>query len=180
MKLAVLIILGIVALAIIGILVAASFQPKDFSLERSIQTTASRPSIYRYLSNLRNLPNWSPWQKLDPTMKTEFQGQDGTVGSSYRWDGNSKVGAGIMTITHLLPDQSVHVKLEFIRPFPATNNTIWEVAEDGGERKITWRMEGTNDSLFARAFALLCNMDKMVGKDFEKGLSTLKEIIEKP
>ena len=85
-----------------------------------------------------------------------------------------------MTVTELEKGRSVTIKLEFFRPFATTNTTVWRVDEEAGQRRITWIMEGSNDSLFQRAFAMVANMDKLVGKDFEAGLETLKSVVEKP
>ncbi len=37
------------------------------------------------------------------------------------WDGNKKVGTGRMTIIESKPSERVRIKLEFLRPFQATN-----------------------------------------------------------
>jgi len=43
-------------------------------------------------------------------------GEAGTVGSSYHWTGNRKVGEGQMTIADIEPNSSVKVDLKFIKP----------------------------------------------------------------
>lgn len=169
---------GAAALGLAAFLVKASSQPKEFRLERSITTSADADEVYSILSDLARFPEWSPWQKLDPHMTTELLGEQGSVGAGYRWEGNKKVGAGRMTVTELKPGRSVTIKLEFLRPFATTNTTVWQVDEEAEQRRITWIMQGSNDSLFQRAFAMVANMDKMVGKDFEAGLEALKAIVE--
>ena len=42
---------------------------------------------------------------------------------------------------------------------------------------VTWNMAGENNFL-AKAFHLFMNIDKLVGGDFEKGLSKMKEVSE--
>ncbi len=111
-------------------------------------------------------------------MTTDLTGEQGHVGASYSWDGNAKVGAGRMTVIEAVPESHLTIKLEFFRPFATTNSCQWRVTEEGGKRRITWSMEGSNDTLFQRAFAMVFDMDKMVGKDFEKGLATLKALVE--
>jgi hypothetical protein len=52
------------------------------------------------------------------------------------------------------------------------------IAPDGQESLVTWSMQGEM-SLKAKLFTMLiCNMDKMVGGQFEKGLATLKAKVE--
>ena len=42
---------------------------------------------------------------------------------------------------------------------------------------VTWSMLGKNNFM-SKAFHLVMNMDKMVGGDFEKGLASLKGVVE--
>lgn len=168
----------VLLLAIGGILAYASFQPVEFHIERSVATKASAETIYAVISDLNKFKEWSPWQKFDPTMKTELVGTAGAIGSSYVWDGNDKVGAGRMTITKADPTYIVEIKLEFLRPFATTNITFWRIDEDYGQRRITWAMDGKNESIFQRALGVIMDMDKLVGKDFENGLASLKQVVE--
>jgi hypothetical protein len=161
-----------------GFLFTAATRPKEFRLERSILTDASTQEVYAVISDFNRFGEWSPWQELDPNMTTDLSGEVGHVGSCYSWEGNTKVGAGRMTITEAVPSSHLSIRLEFLRPFAATNTTEWRVSEEGGRRRITWLMEGSNDTVFKRAFALLANMDKLVGKDFERGLARLKSLVE--
>lgn len=170
---------GAAAIGLTAFLLKASSQPKEFRLERSITTQAGADEVYSILSDFARFPDWSPWQKLDPKMTTELTGEQGTVGAAYSWEGNKKVGAGRMTVTEIDPGRSLTIKLEFLRPFATTNTTVWRVDEEAGQRRISWIMQGCNDSLFQRAFAMVANMDKLVGKDFEAGLEALKGIAEK-
>lgn len=44
---------------------------------------------------------------------------------------------------------------------------------------MTWEMSGTNDYV-GKLMCLFMDMDKMVGGDFERGLASIKAIVEKP
>ena len=169
---------GAVAVGLAGFLFKAASAKPEFHLERSVTTSAGAGQVYAIFSDFDRYRDWSPWQHIDPAMKTEMTGPAGQVGTSYRWEGNNKVGAGVMTITEAVPNSHVQLRLEFLRPMAATNTVVWKVVDEGAQRRVTWSMEGRNDTLFRRAFALLFNMDKMVGKDFEKGLDLLKSASE--
>ena len=93
------------------------------------------------------------------------------------WEGNSKVGAGRMTITESRTNEAVRIKLEFMKPFAAINDTEFTFKPDGNQTAVTWTMSGTNNFV-SKAFCMFMNMDKMVGGDFEKGLASLKTIAE--
>ena len=163
---------------IAAVFITASFQSNNFRLERSMTTNASASQAFVVLSDLHRFSEWSPWAKLDPQMKIEFAGAAAGPGSLYSWDGNDKVGSGRMTITEVQADKEVTVKLEFMRPFPSTNKTIWKIEDEGAQRRVTWIMEGTYESIVPKVFGLVMNMDKIVGNQFAEGLSALKVILE--
>jgi len=52
--------------------------------------------------------------------------------------------------------------------------------EDAGNRntKVTWSFSGKNKFPMT-IFSLFKSMDSMVGKDFEEGMASLKEVLEK-
>ena len=64
------------------------------------------------------------------------------------------------------------MRLEFTKPFKAVNPTSFTFTPADGGTRVTWRMTGENKGL-AKVFALVVNMDKMVGGDFERGLAAL-------
>jgi hypothetical protein len=82
-----------------------------------------------------------------------------------------------MTITDAEPDRKVAIKLEFMKPFQATNVTTFDLVPSSDGTKVTWAMEGRNNFV-AKAMCIFMPMDKMVGGDFEKGLASLKQVAE--
>jgi hypothetical protein len=42
---------------------------------------------------------------------------------------------------------------------------------------VTWSMTGQNNFM-AKAIHLFMNMDKMIGRQFEKGLAEMKSVVE--
>ena len=49
-----------------------------------------------------------------------------------------------------------------------------------GGTDVTWRMAGEHEGADASCSARSCSMDKLIGKDFEKGLARLKAAAEAP
>ncbi len=45
----------------------------------------------------------------------------------------------------------------------------------GDQTQISWAMTGKNN-FFARAFGLFVSMDRMIGRQFEKGLTDLNSV----
>jgi len=69
------------------------------------------------------------------------------------------------------------VKLEFMKPFTATNMASFTFKPEGDKTNVTWSMEGDKNYV-VKAVHLFMDMDKMVGGQFEKGLADMKKIAE--
>jgi hypothetical protein len=59
----------------------------------------------------------------------------------------------------------------------ATNDATFTFEPQGGGTLVTWSMTGKN-GLMGKAFGLIVNCDKMLGTQFEKGLATMKALVE--
>jgi len=70
------------------------------------------------------------------------------------------------------------IKLEFLRPFKATNTATFTFVPEGNGTNVTWIMDG-NKTFMLKAFHMLMDMDKLVGKDFERGLAAMKDEAER-
>ncbi len=149
----------------------------SFRVERSITIQSPPNKIYPFINDFHNWEQWSPYEKLDPSMIKKYEGPQSGVGSAYEWNGSNKVGSGRMEIT-ASSSEKISLKLDFTRPMVAHNMTdfLLEKIEDG--TKVTWAMYGTNNFM-GKVMSIFMSMDKLVGKDFEKGLANLKSLIEK-
>jgi hypothetical protein len=166
-------IILIAAAAIIGLfIIIIASRPSDFRVTRAARIAAPPEVVFTNVNDLHKWDAWSPWVKLDPQAKNTFSGPESGPGASMAWSGNKKVGAGRMTITDCRPVEVIHLKLEFFRPFKATNTTEFTFKSEGGQTQVTWSMFGKNNFM-GKAFSLFMNCDKMVGGDFEKGLANL-------
>ncbi len=164
------ILLGLVALIVVFLIVVAT-RPDTFHVERSAIVSAPAEAVFPLIADFHRWSDWSPWEKLDATMKKDFDGGPG-VGGKYHWVGNDKVGEGRMTITDAHAPDKVVIKLDFIKPFEANNVTTFTMKPAGPGTQVTWAMDGAQNFM-SKAFGLFMNMDQMIGKDFESGLSTL-------
>jgi hypothetical protein len=164
-----------VVLAVFAIVVA--MQPTAFRIERKATIAAPDSVVFAQVNDFHRWNAWSPWAKLDPAMKETNEGSPAGAGATYSWAGNSKVGEGRMTITESTPNSLVRIRLEFLKPFAATNTAEFRFTPTGGQTTVTWVMTGQNNFM-AKAFGLMMNMDKMVGSDFEKGLAQMKTVAE--
>lgn len=173
MRNAIRIILGVILILILVI----QTRPSTYHVERSMVIAAARETIYPKVADFHQWPEWSPWGKLDPNMKTTFSGATSGVGEIYEWTGNDKVGAGRMTVSDAQPSDKLGIKLEFLKPFQATCQSGFTFVPEGSGTKVTWTMDGTNNFM-AKGMSLFMSMDKEIGKDFEKGLGQLKTASE--
>ena len=171
------ILLGLLAVVVL-VLIFATTRPDTFRVERSISIKAEPAKVYALLNDFHQFPSWSPWQNLDPAMQTTHSGAASGQGAVYAWTGNDAVGAGRMEILQTVPNTSVTVKLDFLKPFEAHNTTQYTLANNGGMTTVTWAMFGPSPYI-SKVMGVFVSMDSMIGKDFERGLTTLKTVAEK-
>ena len=170
------ILIGLVIIVAVLIVIIA-LQPTHYRVERSTTISAPPATVFAQVNDFHKWDAWSPWAKMDPAMKQNFDGAPAGTGAGYSWVGNSQVGEGRMTITDSHPSDLVKIKLEFIKPFAATDITQFAFQPNGNQTKVTWTLDGDNNFI-GKAFGLVMNMDKMVGADFEKGLAQMKAVAE--
>lgn len=166
------VLIGLVLLlGVLGVVVA--MQPSRFEVVRKGRVSASQEAVFAMVNNFHRWEAWSPWEKLDPAMKKTFSGAEAGAGAVYQWAGNNKAGEGRMTITESHPNSHVRIKLEFLKPFEATNTTDFRFTPVENQVEVEWRMTGESNFI-TKAFCLVMGgMDKMVGRDFEKGLAQM-------
>jgi uncharacterized protein YndB with AHSA1/START domain len=164
-----------VIVAVFAVIVA--MQPPEFRVARTATISAPPAAVFAQVNDLHKWEAWSPWAKLDPAMKKTYEGAPAGTGAVHTWAGNNDVGEGRMTIVESRPNELIRFKLEFLKPFTATNTAEFSFKPEGNQTVVTWSMTGENNFI-AKALHLFMNMDKMVGGDFEKGLAQMKSVAE--
>lgn len=149
----------------------------DFEVVRQAVITAEPSRIHELIDNFHQWAAWSPWEDLDPQLRRSYSGPESGVGAHYAWTGNRKAGAGTMEITSST-EREIGIRLEFEKPWKATNQVTFELnpVEDGGT-EVVWRMTGRQQGLMV-LLSKVMPTDRLVGKDFEKGLARLKAAAE--
>jgi uncharacterized protein YndB with AHSA1/START domain len=150
----------------------------EFEVTREATIAAPPATVYELLADFRRWPEWSPWEDLDPSMRRTVSGTPSGVGAVYEWEGNRKAGKGRMEITGAQPSSRVEIALQFIKPWKSENRTTFELAERGGGTHVTWTLIGPR-TFMTRVMGIFMSMDKMVGRDFEKGLARLSTAASK-
>lgn len=172
------IILGLIVLVILVILAIAATKPATFTIQRITDVDAAPDAIFPLINDFHNWRDWSPWEALDPDLKRKMSGAESGRGAVYEWEGNKKVGSGRMEITETVAPSKVVIKLDFLKPFEAHNLARFTMAPQGGKTRLNWEMTGPSPFM-SKVMQVFMNFDKMVGKDFEKGLASLKAIAER-
>lgn len=170
-------ILAAVTTVVVVFLVVVALQPSDFKVERSATMRAPAPAAFAQVNDFQNWRAWSPWEKVDPALKRQYEGPKAGTGAVYAWQGNKDVGEGRMTITESRPGELVRIRLEFFKPFAATNTAEFSFKPSGDATAVTWTMTGQNNFV-SKAICLFVDMDKMVGGMFEQGLAQMKSVVE--
>ncbi len=168
-------------MALIGAVIlaaVAAMQADEFRVSRSALISAPPQALYEQVNNLRRWNAWSPWARLDPNAKNDFAGPKEGAGAIMRWAGNSKVGEGAMMITESTPVELVRLRLDFLKPFKATNTAEFAFMPQGQQTLVTWSMAGRKNFI-SKLMGLIMNCEKMVGKQFDQGLRNLEEVVTK-
>ncbi|MBO0322454.1 SRPBCC family protein [Muricauda sp. CAU 1633] len=168
------ILVGLVLL----IIILAAIAPKTYNVSRTTTIAKPKSEVFAYLKSLKKQGEWSPWGKRDPNMEQKFTGTDGEVGSMNYWNGNKEVGEGEQEITKIVDGERIESELRFLKPWKSTSDAYITTEEvDANTTKVTWGFSGKNKFPMT-IMMLFMNMDKAVGKDFEEGLASLKNILE--
>ena len=167
----------VIALLLVAALAYAATKPDSFRVERATTIKAAPEKIFSLVNDLRSHGSWSPWEKKDPAMKRTYSGAASGKGAVYEWDGNKNIGQGRMEITDTSPSKVVF-KMDFIKPFEAHNIAEIAMEPKGDVTNVTWAIYGPSPYV-SKVMSLVCNIDKMIGREFDTGLANLKTITEK-
>ncbi|MFW5474427.1 SRPBCC family protein [Knoellia sp. CPCC 206450] len=147
-----------------------------FEFRRSTTIAAAPTVVHALIDDFHEWERWSPWEDVDPDLRRAYSGADSGVGARYEWQGNRKAGEGSMEITGSSPER-IAIDLRFLKPFKADNDIEFVLQPVGDGTQVDWVMRGNNTGL-AALFAKVMPTEKLVGKDFEKGLARLKSAAE--
>ncbi|MFN0219059.1 MAG: SRPBCC family protein [Hyphomicrobium sp.] len=172
--------IALVVLAVIAAFLGyVALQPAVGAVVRSAVIAAPADRIFPHVNTLKKWDDWSPWAKLDPNAKTEFEGPDSGVGAIFKWAGNDEIGQGAMAIVESTPSERLKIRLDFAKPFSSTSDVLFTFVPEGEGTRVTWSMTGERPFL-TRAMCILFNADKMVGDMYEKGLANLAKFATAP
>jgi hypothetical protein len=169
-------ILAGVVLVIVLFIVVVALQPSSFHIARSASIAAPRQVAFEQVNVIRNWEPWNPWLKLDPNVKTTYEGPAEGKGAISRWVGDKNVGEGSMTIIESRPDELVRLRLDFLKPYESTCTAEFAFQPEGDHTMVTWSMDGEKNFV-TKMIGLFMGMDKMIGEQFAKGLTDMNATV---
>lgn len=173
------ILIGLLSLIVL-LLIIALFVKKDYGVVREITINKSNQEVFDYIKLLKNQDNFSRWATMDPNMKKSYTGTDGTVGFISAWEStNDEVGVGEQEIMKIVEGERIDFELRFIKPFESKDAAYMTTsAINDSTTLVKWGFNGHMDYPM-NLMLLTMDFDKMLGGDFETGLSNLKGVLEK-
>lgn len=169
-------IVGLVLVAVVAVVgLLAARQPDAFRVERSLVIAAPPARLQPMVADLHRFNEWNPYRRKEPTLKEDYGPVPDGPGASYGWDG-AQVGAGRMTVESVAPDR-VTMRLDFFRPFEATNAAEFTFRPEGSGTRVTWAMTGRSNFV-SKVMQACMDFDGMIGRDFDDGLRNLRALVE--
>lgn len=178
MKKALRFILVLLVVLVAVVLILAIVEPKDITVTRSVTIKAPKEVIFDQIVKFKNWTHWSPWYAMDPQMTLTYSGTDGQPGSGYHWVGTDtgKTGEGEMKNTSVT-GTSMNFEVNFSKPMKNVALGMLKAEDTAGMTKATWSFS-IHFKFPWNAMGAFMNMDKELGKDFEKGLNNMKNFCE--
>jgi hypothetical protein len=177
----ILITVGIVLASVIAlILIVALFVKNDYKVQREVVINKPKGEVFSYIRFLKNQDKYSKWSQIDPSMEKTYRGVDGNVGFVYAWDSDNKnAGKGEQEIREIREGEKMDTELRFIKPFPgrADASLVTEAISEN-QTRVRWILS-SRMKYPMNIMLLFMNMEKMIGKDLEVGLTNLKGVMEK-
>ena len=142
--------------------------PKMY-VKQSISINAGIDTVKKAIINLNDWEKWSPWLILEPGVKVTVRPD----GKSFAWEGKL-IGSGEMSLVSA-NQNIIDFDLLFLKPFKSKAKAGFEIQQEGESTKVSWIMDS---SLPFFMFWMVKKMEAMIARDYERGLSMLKDFIE--
>jgi hypothetical protein len=172
-------VIFIILLFIAFIFIAALIVNNEYSVERSVVIDKPKQEVFDYIRYLSNQEEYSVWYSMDPDIRQQYRGTDGTVGFVSSWEGNNEVGKGEQEIVGITEGERIDTQLRFIEPFEGIADAymITEVVNEN-QTRVTWGFESSMPRPM-NLILLFLNMENLIGEDYQTGLENLKVILER-
>lgn len=165
------IVLGSIALVLIGVLAVGFLLPSRWSVERSTWIDAPPEAVYAHLESARAWGRWTP----SPESDVEHYGPEVGVGSGRRWD-DPGYGRGDFRIVRHEPTGRIDYEVDVEGGSIRIEGSLTLEAVDGGTR-VQWREDG--DFGWNPLLGYLAGrMDDLQGAQLDASLGALRALVE--
>jgi effector-binding domain-containing protein len=130
--------------------------------------------VFEVVADYNTWTAWSPWLIAEPAAKVTVTEDASSLGSRYAWHGDI-TGQGELEHKQLKPAELVEDELRFIKPFKTICRTSFHFNREGSGTRLTWKMDA---SLPWFLFWMIPMMKTLIGMDYQRGLTMLKDLIE--
>jgi len=153
--------------------------PTSQKVERSVSIQVPVESVYEQVVKLENVKQWSAWSRDDSSAVYSLTGEDGKPGAVLSWEGNAAVsGEGRIEITGTKENEQVDHAYHFLKPRKMNALSTITLNGKGSSTTVTWEFRLQTPRPW-NIFNLFSSLDKNMGADFEKGLESLRQQLEK-
>lgn len=170
-----------VALGILLVLIVVGLiLPTEYSVSSETTIDAPPAAVHTYVGHLDKWPEWMPWEKEDPSIITSRSDKTTGVGAAQSWT-SAKAGDGEIEFTECDERTGIAYDMFFLmKERRAPSKASIRYAPSGDSTQVTWKMEGDMVAMMPRVIAgwFKIMMERMIGKQFGRGLVSLKEMVE--
>jgi len=166
----------IVTSLLVVFLIGGMLLPENLHIERSIVIHAPAAKVYPYLSDFRLFNQWSPWAKIDPDIKFQYEGAERGLDAIVHWQSeHDRVGKGSQKIILATQDKEIKTILAIDGMGKAYSG--FNLTDEQGSTKLVWSFDvGFGYNIPGRVMGLV--MEDELGVFYERGLNNLKQILE--
>lgn len=168
-------LLATLLVLVVVFLAGAFLLPDHVEVERSVEVDRPPAQVHALLDDLSRFNEWSPWAARDSAAEYRFEGPAAGVGARMHWSGNADLGTGSIAIVGSEAPAWVQTEVAF-GGFDEPAAARFEIAPREGGSTVTWRFRSALSGPVMRWLGLF--IGPAVGDDYERGLASLKALVE--
>ena len=166
------ILVSILVMAIVVLLVWATFLPSEIHISKKVDINAPVERAFKQINSFHNWENWAPYQ--DSSYNARFKGNNEGVGAKMLWS-DEKEGESVNTIIESIENKKIVTELAFNEQNKAGSTFLFNETESGVE--VVWEMD-VNDLTYPFGRFVGFMIQKGAEHNFNLGLTALKRYVE--
>jgi len=167
------------ALIIISISTNVLFaQSKGLKIKTIQSIDSPVEEVFTLLRSLERFPEWSPFIVSDPDQKNYTTGIDGTVGSTFHWEGVAEKSLGIQSLSELKKNEYIRFNCDIQKPQKSKGVFEYVLEEVDGKTIVTQNFTIPCNG-FSKFMMKLFGVKKQIQETNILGMERLKAIAEK-